>query len=101
MQSINTTAPKMVKVSKLVERKQITYRSIIGSGAFRPIRCSSCIMSVQYTGDVQYNGGCSIHRRDIMSTVGDIMATLGVFSTLGGYQEYTGGTDHEYNGGIS
>ena len=27
---------------------------------------------------------------DIMNTVGDIMSTLGVFSTLGGYHEYTG-----------
>ena len=37
-----------------------------------------CRMSVQYTGGVQYNGGCSVHRGDIMSTVG-------------GYYEYTGG----------
>ena len=34
-------------------------------------------MSVQYTGGVQYNGGCSVHQGDIMST-------------LGGYHEYTG-----------
>ena len=32
----------------------------------------------------EYTGGCSVHR-------GDIMSTLGVFSTLGGYHEYTGG----------
>ena len=32
MQSINTIAPKMVKVSKLVQRKLIPYRSIIGFG---------------------------------------------------------------------
>ena len=36
---------------------------------------------------------------------GDIMSTLGVFSTPGGYHEYTGvfstpGGYHEYTGGI-
>ena len=35
MQSINATALKMVKVSKLVQKKLIPYRSIIGTGAFR------------------------------------------------------------------
>ena len=35
MQSINTIALKLVKVSKLVRRKLIRYRSLIGSGAFR------------------------------------------------------------------
>ena len=28
---------------------------------------------------------------DILSTVGDIISTLGVFSTLGGYDEYAEG----------
>ena len=48
----------------------------------------------EYTGDVQctggyheYTRGCSVHRRDTMST-------------LGGYHEYIGGY-HEYTGGIS
>ena len=39
------------------------------------------------SGDVQYIGGCSVHRGDIMST-------------LGGYHEYIGGY-HEYIGGCS
>ena len=39
------------------------------------------------SGDVQYIGGCSVHRRDTMST-------------SGGYHEYIGGY-HEYIGGIS
>ena len=38
MQSINTIALEMVKVSKLVQRKLIAYRSIIGLGAFRKIK---------------------------------------------------------------
>ena len=41
-------------------------------------------MSVNYTGGVQYNGGCSVHR-------GDIMSTLGVFSTLGDILRTPGG----------
>ena len=36
-------------------------------------------MSVQYTGGVQYNRGCSVHLKDIMSTVGDIMSTPGAY----------------------
>ena len=32
---------------------------------------SPCIMSVQY------NGGCSVHWEDIMSTPGDIMMNVG------------------------
>ena len=38
---------------------------------------SPCIMSVQYTGGVQYNGRCSVHRGNIMSTLGDIMIDVG------------------------
>ena len=34
MQSINTIALKIVKVSKLAQIKLISYRSNIGSGAF-------------------------------------------------------------------
>ena len=43
-------------------------------------------MSVQYTGDVQYNGGCSV---PIMSIVGDIMSTLGdiMINVLEGHWE--------------
>ena len=37
-------------------------------------------------GDVQYTGGCSVHQR--------------VFSTPGGYHEYSRGY-HEYTGGCS
>ena len=44
------------------------------------------------SGDVQYIGGCSVHRGDTMSTLGDTM------STLGGYHEYIGGV--QYIGGI-
>ena len=47
---------------------------------------SPCIMCVQYRGGVQYCG-------DIMSPVGDILSTVGVFSTMGGY--------HDAHGGIS
>ena len=39
------------------------------------------MMFVQYKGDVQYTGACSVHWRDIMSSVGDIMSTLGMLST--------------------
>ena len=47
-------------------------------------------MSVQYTGGVQYNGGCSVH--------------WGYHEFSGGYHEYTGGVQytgryHEYTGG--
>ena len=55
--------------------------------------------NVQYTGDIQYNGGyheysvgCSVHRGVTMSTVK-------------GYREYTGGCsvhwgNHKYTGGL-
>ena len=43
------------------------------------------------SGDVQYIGGCSVHR-------GDTMSTSGVFSTSEGYHEYMG--DVQYIGGI-
>ena len=46
----------------------------------------------------EYTGGCSVLRGNIMSTLGtyhddcgDIMSTVGVFSTLGGYHEHTRG----------
>ena len=48
-------------------------------------------MSVQYTGGVQYNGGCSVHRGDIMSTVVDVMSTLGGVQYTGGYHDKCGG----------
>ena len=64
------------------------------------------------SGDVQYIGGCSVHRGDIMSTSGgyheyiggcsvhwgdimmyveDIMSTSGDVQYIGGYHEYIGG----------
>ena len=50
------------------------------------------------SGDVQYIGGCSVHRRDTMSTSGGISRVhQGMFSSLadhdtcGGYHEYIGG----------
>ena len=43
-------------------------------------------------GSHEYIGGCSVHRRDTMSTSGDTMSTLGdIMSTSGGYHEYIGG----------
>ena len=41
-----------------------------------------------------------------MINVGDILSTVGVFSTVGGYREYRGGYleyrgDVQYRGGIS
>ena len=38
MQVFNTIALKMVKVSKLAQRKLIPHRSIIGLGEFRKIK---------------------------------------------------------------
>ena len=34
-------------------------------------------MSMQYTGGVEYTGGCSVHQGNIMSTVGDMMINVG------------------------
>ena len=42
-------------------------------------------------GDILHTVGCSVPWREIMSTVGVILNTLGVFSTMGGYHEYRGG----------
>ena len=40
----------------------------------------------------EYNGGCSVHRRDTMMHVGDIMIHVGdIMNTSGGYHEYIGG----------
>ena len=39
----------------------------------------------------EYIGGCSVHRRDSMSTSGDIMSTSGMFSTSVGYHGTCGG----------
>ena len=60
------------------------------------------------SGDVQYIGGCSVHRGDIMSTLGEY------HDECGGYHEYIGGCSvhqrdtmstsggyHEYIGGCS
>ena len=43
MHVFNTIAQKMVKVSKLAQRKLVPYRSIIGLGAFR---------ETKYIGDI-------------------------------------------------
>ena len=48
----------------------------------------------------EYIGGCSVHRRVTMSTSGDIMSTLGMFTTSGDTMSTSGGY-HEYIGGIS
>ena len=40
---------------------------------------------------VQYIGGCSVHREDIMSTLGDIMSTSGDVQYIGGYHDECGG----------
>ena len=59
---------------------------------------SGDIMST--SGDVQYFGGvnevksqmkCSIHRRDTMSTSGDIMSTSGDIMSTSGDVQYFGG----------
>ena len=41
--------------------------------------------------DVQYIGGCSVHRADIRMHVGDTMSTSGDVQYIGGYHEYIGG----------
>ena len=47
----------------------------------------------------EYIGGCSVHRGDIMSTSGDIISTSGRYHEyIGGYHKYTGG--FQYIGGI-
>ena len=38
-----------------------------------------------------YIGGCSVHWRNTMSTSGNIMSTLGMFSTSEGYHDACGG----------
>ena len=55
------------------------------------------------SGDVQYIGGCSVHRRmfstsgvfstsgNTMSTSGDIMSTSGDVQYIGGYHDERGG----------
>ena len=48
-------------------------------------------------GGAQYRGGYHEYRGDILSTVGvfstmgDILSTVGVFSTVGGYHDARGG----------
>ena len=46
---------------------------------------SPCMMCVQY------RGGCSVPWGVIMSTMGDILSTVGVFSTVWGYHDKCGG----------
>ena len=44
------------------------------------------------SGDVQYIGGCSVHRGDTMSTLGGYHEYIGgMFSTSGGYHDTCGG----------
>ena len=58
---------------------------------------------LEYRGGVQYRGGnhdkCGgyLEYRGVFSTVGDIMSTVGVFSTVGGYHPLK----FEYRGGIA
>ena len=52
----------------------------------------STLGGVQYIGGYhdecggyhEYIGGCSVHRRDTISTLGDIMSTLGEVQYIGG-----------------
>ena len=39
----------------------------------------------------EYIGGCSVHRRDTMSTSGVFSTSGDTMSTSGGYHEYSGG----------
>ena len=39
----------------------------------------------------EYIGGCSVHRGDIMSTLGDVQYIGGYHDTCGRYHEYIGG----------
>ena len=39
----------------------------------------------------EYIGGCSVHRRDTMSTSGDIMSTSGDIMSTSGDVQYIGG----------
>ena len=42
-------------------------------------------------GYLEYRGGCSVPWGDVIINVGDILSTVGVFGTVGGYHEYHGG----------
>ena len=42
-------------------------------------------------GYIEYIRGCSVHQRDIMIHVGDIMSTLEVLSISEGYHDSCGG----------
>ena len=42
------------------------------------------------SGDVQYIGGCSVHKGDTMSTLGDIMSTLGGVQYIGDIMMHVG-----------
>ena len=39
----------------------------------------------------EYIGGCSVHREETMSTLGDIMSISGGVQYIEGYHEYVGG----------
>ena len=43
------------------------------------------------SGGVQYIGGCSVHRGDIMSTSGGVQYIGGNHEYIGGYHKYIGG----------
>ena len=51
-------------------------------------------------GYLEYRGGCSVPWGDIMINVGDILSTVGVFSTMGDIMSTVGGC-LEYRGGCS
>ena len=42
-------------------------------------------------GYLEYRGGCSVPWGDILSTVGDILSTVGVFRTVGDIMSTVGG----------
>ena len=54
-------------------------------------RFAPCIMCVQYRGGAQYSGGCSVPWGISWVPWGDILSTVGVFSTVGGYHDKCGG----------
>ena len=88
----------MRSIPRVTRKGAVTSKAI-----FEFLQVSPCIMCVQYRGGAQYRGGCSVpwgyleyrggvqYRGDIMINVGDILSTVGVFSTVGGYFEYRGG----------
>ena len=48
-------------------------------------------MCVQYSRDIMSTMGDILRTMGVFSTMGDIMSTVGVFSTVGGYHDARGG----------